>query len=310
MVCPTKLQFRTAFGAHLAALASIHCRVTMKSASPCLSPPATKYFLSYFHSRVFLTKQFFSSSWNSVLTIPITFFPACILFQNLPHLYSWLLWTSFSSLFQGKLVYTFLPESSVWASHPLRGCFAVFVKILCPLLPWFRWKFPSHAPLMISSCLNAILSCFQFVSVFSLLSFLSLTKLQLFPSQYNHASVFPSTNCICTLSFMCLYVFSFLFLLFIYVQLKVQFRTLKVYFSSYILTFLSLLLHQRYATEVTKTFSLRNGQDCYSGLILLDTYQLSNISNLSHDVSRSWAMVPINTCKLSCLLSYHASNLL
>lgn len=167
VVCPTKLQFRTAFGAHLAALASVHCRVTMKSASPRLSPPATKYFLSYFHSRVFLTEQFFSSSWNSMLTIPITFFPACILFQNLPHLYSWLLWTSFSSLFQGKLVYTFLPENSVWASHPLWGCFAVFVKILCPLLPWFRWKFPSHAPsLIISSCLNAILFCFQSVSVF------------------------------------------------------------------------------------------------------------------------------------------------
>lgn len=48
-----------------------------------------------------------------------------------------------------------------------------------------------------------------------------------------------------------------------------QFRTLKVGFS-FISSLFFPFAHQTHPTEVTKTFSPGNVQDCYSGLILLD----------------------------------------
>lgn len=61
----------------------------------------------------FLTKQISSSSWNSMLTIPVTFFLACILFQNLPHVYFWLLYTIFLYIYSSESCTYFPP----WKDH-------------------------------------------------------------------------------------------------------------------------------------------------------------------------------------------------
>lgn len=123
----------------------------------------------------------------------------------------------FQQFISVKTVHTFPPEKAIWASHPLPDCFAVFVRILCYLLLWFKWMLPSHDPsLIISICLSAILFCLQFIYVFpSFLPFsydapaflFTVVMLQSFLIQISYAP----------LASMCLYVFSFVFLFFIYV---------------------------------------------------------------------------------------------
>lgn len=141
--------------------------------------------------------------------------------------------------------------------------------------------FLSRVPsLIISICLSAIQFCLQFVSVFPLFLPFSYDAPAL-PSCYSHASVIANTNFTCTLSFnvpLCVLFCLSPFHLCVAEDAVLQFEGLFFQLYHY---FSSLLLRQTYRTEVTKTFSLRNGQNCYSGLILLDP-SITLISGIKH----------------------------
>lgn len=215
MVCPTKLQLRTNFGAHPAALVSIHCRFTMNPASPCLSPPAAKYFLSYFHS-----------SWPNSSPLP----------AEIPCLQSQSHFSQLASC--SKTFHTFILDFSVQVSAiyfsencthfpPWKGClsFPSPPRLLCSLCkdsvlssPLIQvdapksWSFSNH--LHLPQChplLSSVYLCFPFFPSFLLwcssFSLHSTVMLQSFLIQISYAP----------LASMCLYVFSFVFLFFIYV---------------------------------------------------------------------------------------------
>ena len=131
MVCPTKLQLRITFSVQLPALVHIHCGVSMKAASPHLSPPTAKEFLVYFHSTVFLTKQFFSSSSAEPHVYNLShIFPTLhpLLKSSTPLLLTFL--HVDSNLFQWKLCMPFSHEMTIWPPCPIPDCLIVFVIVL------------------------------------------------------------------------------------------------------------------------------------------------------------------------------------
>lgn len=91
-----------------------------------------------------------------------------------------------------------------------------------------------------------------------------------------------------------------------------QFRTLKVYFSVTSLLFFPFCFIRHIPLSSRKPF-LSEMARAVIQFILLDP-SITFISTIKHIKPFSWwpcsgAMVPINTCKLSCLLSYQASNI-
>lgn len=152
-------------------------------------------------------------------TTSVTFFPPCIPFWNLLHPYSWLLCTCWQQFIPVKTVYMpFSHEMTIWPPYPIPDCFTIFVIVLQTSSPLIQVQVPEcAASLITSSCHNTILFCPQsalYLYIFPPLPcpFSYFAQAFLFTVQLYFSLYYLNTNCICTLSFMCLYKYVIHFL--------------------------------------------------------------------------------------------------